>query len=84
MGKKIDVDSLEDKKEFIKNIKLILKTQQRFKSERCNVTGEMNKIALSSNDDRGIESAGTVETYAYGRNKNLGCKKEEIKCNNII
>ena len=44
----------------------------------------MNKIALSSNDNRGIESTGTVETYAYGRNKNLGCKKEEIKCNNII
>ena len=31
---KIDVDSL---KEFIKNNKLILKTQQRFKSERHNV-----------------------------------------------
>ena len=34
---KIDVDSLEDQKEFIKNNKLILKTKQRFKSERHNV-----------------------------------------------
>ena len=47
---KIDVDSL---KNFIKNDKLILKTQQRFKSERHNVfTEEINKIALSSNDDK--------------------------------
>ena len=35
--KKIDVDSLnEDQKEFIKNNKIILKTQERFKSERHN------------------------------------------------
>ena len=46
--KKTDVDCLkEDKKEFVKN-KLILKTQQRFKSERHNVFTEVvNKIALS-------------------------------------
>ena len=52
--KKIGVDSLkEDKKEFIKNNKLILKTKQRFKSERHNVfTEEINKIALTSYDDK--------------------------------
>ena len=52
--KKIDVDSLkEDKKEFVKNNKLILKIQQRFKSERHNVfTEKINKIDLSSNDDK--------------------------------
>ena len=44
----IDVDYCkEDKKDFIKN-RLILKTQQRFKSERLNVfTEEINKIDLS-------------------------------------
>ena len=48
--KGIDVDSL---KEITKNKKVILKTQQRFKSERHNVfTEEINKIALSSNDDK--------------------------------
>ena len=47
---KIYADSL---KEFIKNYKLILKTQQIFKSERHNAfTEEINKIALSSHDDR--------------------------------
>ena len=46
---KINADSLEDQKEFIKNNKLILKTQQRFKRERHNVFSEqINKIPLSS------------------------------------
>ena len=36
------------RKQFIKNNKSILKTQQRFKSERHNVfTEKINKIALS-------------------------------------
>ena len=43
-------------KEFIKTNKLILKTQQRFKSERHNVfTKEINKMALSSNDYKAIQ-----------------------------
>ena len=48
--KKIDVNSLkEGQKEFVNSNKLVLKTQQRFKSERHNVfTEEINKIALSS------------------------------------
>ena len=74
LGKnEINVDSLKkDHKEFIKNNKLILKTQQRFKSERQNVvTEEINKIALTSND--------------YKRtSKDLVSGKEQIKCNNII
>ena len=72
-------------KEFIKNNKLILKTQQRFKSERHDVfTEEINKIALSSDDDKRVQSIDSIETYAYGMNKDLVCKKKEIKCNNII
>ena len=39
--------------ELIKNIKLMLKTQQRFRSEKYHVfIEEINKIALSSNDDK--------------------------------
>ena len=83
---KIVVDCLkEDQSEFIKNNKLILKTQQRFRSEKHNVfTEEINKIALSSNDDKRMQSIDSIETYAYGMNKDLVCKKEEIKCKNII
>ena len=51
-------------KEFSKNDKLILKTQQRFKSERNNVfTEEINKNALSPNDDKGVQSIYLIETY---------------------
>ena len=39
---KIDIDSLKDQKECIKNNKLILKTQQRFGSEQYNVFTEEN------------------------------------------
>ena len=79
---KIYIDSI---KEFIKNNKLILKIQRRFKSERHTVsTEEINKIALSSNDDKRIQSIESIETYAYGTSKDLGSDKKEIKCSNII
>ena len=51
-------------KEFLKNDKLILKTQQRFKSERNNIfTEEINKDALSPSDDKRIQSIYLIETY---------------------
>ena len=31
-----------------------------------------------------MQSTDSIETYAYGASKDLACKKEEIKCNNII
>ena len=61
-----------------------MKTQQRFRSEKNNVfTEEINKIALSSNDDKGIQSIDLIEIYTYRMNENLVCKREKIKCNNI-
>ena len=63
----------------------MIKIQQRFKSEKHNVFyEEINKIALSSNDDTKMQSIDLIETYAYGTNKDLVSEKEEIKCNNII
>ena len=55
---KTEEDSLKEyKKQFIKNDKL-LKTQQIFKSERQNVsTEEIDKIVLSSNDDKRMQSS---------------------------
>ena len=42
-----------DYKDCLLNNEIILKSQQRFKSEANNVyTGEVNKIALSSNDEK--------------------------------
>ena len=31
-----------------------------------------------------MQSINLIEPYAYGMNKNLPCKREKIKCNNII
>ena len=65
---KVDVDGFkEDHEEFIKSNKLILKRQQRFRSEKHNVfTEEINEIALSSNHDKRIQSIDSVEGYFYG------------------
>ena len=83
---KIDVDRIkENLKEFIRINKSILKTQQRFKSERHNVfTEDINKMALSSNDDKRMQSIDSIETYAYVTSKDLVSEKEEIKCRNLI
>ena len=63
----------------------ILKTQQRFKSERHNVfADEINKFAVSSDDHKRMESIDLTEIYTYGMNKDLVFKKEKIKYNNII
>ena len=72
------MDSIrKNHKEFIKNKKLISKSQQRFKSEKHNI------FTLSANNDKRIQSTNPVETYAYKIIKDLVCKKEEIKWINI-
>ena len=68
-----------------KNDKLILISHQRFKSDKHNVfTEEVNKITLSANNDKRIQSIDPLERYAYRTNEDIKHRKEEIKCNNII
>ena len=83
---KIDTQSLKiDLKEFIRNNKLVLKTQQRLKSERHNVfTEEINNIVVFSNDDKRMQTIDSIETNAYGTSKDLLSEKEEIRFKNII
>ena len=45
---------------------------------------QINKIALSSNDDKRRQAIDSIETYAYATIKHLVSEKEEIKCKNII
>ena len=59
------------------NNKLISKEQQRFRSENHNVfTKEINESALSSNDNKKMQSTDLVEIYAYKMNKDLVYKKK--------
>ena len=49
------------------NDKIILKLQQRFKSDQQKVyTEEVNKIALSSDDDKRLQTFSRITTYPYG------------------
>ena len=51
------------------NDKVILKSQQRFKSDHHDVyTEQINKIALSSNDDKRLQTFDKITTYPYGTN----------------
>ena len=86
-GKKstVDVVSLqENHEEFIRNNKLILKSEEKFRSKKNVFIEEVNKIALSPNNDKRIQSIDLVETYASKTNEEIIYKKEENKCNNII
>ena len=73
----------ENHKEFIRNNKLLLKLQERFKKKK-HVFTEVNKITLSANNDKRIQSIYSTKIYAYGTSKDLVCKVKDIKCNNII
>ena len=56
-------------KDFLFHDKIILKSQKRFKSDCHNVyTKQMNKVALSSNDDKRLQTFEKITTYPYGTN----------------
>ena len=57
----------------------MLKTQQRFKSEKHNVfIEEISKIALSSNYYKRMQSTDLIEMYAYGTSKVLVSEKKRL------
>ena len=47
-------------------------------------TKEINKIALSFDDDKRMQSINLIETYANKKIKDLVRNREEIKCTFII
>ena len=56
-----------DYKKCLLNDELILKSQQRFISKKHDVyTENINKIALSNNDDKTIVSSDKITSYPYG------------------
>ena len=68
-----------DYKDCLLNNKIKLKSQQRFKSEKHNAyTEEINKIALSSNDDKILQTFDKITTYPYGKNAFKVCENEML------
>ena len=64
---KVDVDCHE---KFLKRNKLILKSQQRFKSKKhIMFTEEVNKIALNASIDKRIKSIDSMESYGHETSK---------------
>ena len=57
----------ENYKDCLINDKTILRSQKRFKSYHHKMyTEEVNKIALSSDDNKRLEKYDRVTTYPYG------------------
>ena len=67
----------ENYKDCLFNGGTILKTKQRFKSDHHKVyTEEVNKIALSSDDDMRLQTFDGIKSYLYGTNAFKVCERE--------
>ena len=56
----------------------MLKIQQWFKREKHNIfTEEINKIALSSNDDKRMQSIDSIEIWIWNKQKSSKRKKRD-------
>ena len=69
----------DDYKDCVFKNEIILKSQQRFKSEAHSLyTEDVNKIALSSNDDKRLQTFDRIRTYPYGTNAFKVCESEML------
>ena len=67
------------------NNNTILKLQLRFKSNHHDLyTGELNKIALSSNDDKRLQTSDRITTYPYGINAFKVCETEMLMVKDLF
>ena len=67
------------------NNKIILKSQRRFKSNHHKVhTEEVNKIALSSDDDTGSQTFDRIITYPYGANVFKVCESQMLAVKDLF
>ena len=61
------------------NDEIIIRSQQRFRSDHHRVfTEKVNKIALSSHDDKRIQTFDKVTTFPYGTNVFKVCESETL------
>ena len=72
-------------KDCLFNDKIILKSQQTFKSDHQNVyTEEINKIALSSSHDKRLQTSDMIKTYPYGTNAFKVCESEMLMAKDLF
>ena len=75
---------MNDYKDCLLNNQILLKSKQIFKNERHDVyTEEINKIALSSNDDKRLQTFDRITPYPYGTRAGKVCKTELLSKVNI-
>ena len=76
---------VENQKDGLFNDKIILKSQQGFKSDNHEVnTEEVNKIALSSIDDKRLQTFDGVTTYPHGTNVFKVCESEMLMVRDLF
>ena len=72
-------------KDCLFNNKTVYRSQQRFKSYNHDVyTEEVNKIALSSNDDKRLQTFDRITTYPYGTNAFKVCESEMLTVKDLF
>ena len=73
-----------DYKDYLLNNQIVLKSQQRFNNKRHDVcTEEINKIKLSTNDDKRLQTFDRITSYPYGTSACKVCKTELLSKVNI-
>ena len=71
--------TFENYKESVLKNKLIIRSQLRFKSDHHNVyTEEIDKIEISSNDDKRLQTFDGITTYPIGTNAFKVCESEML------
>ena len=70
---------IQNFKDCLFNNKTVYRSQERFKSYNHDVyTEEVNKIVLSSNDDKRLQTFDGITTYPYGTNDFKVCESEML------
>ena len=75
----------QDFKDYLLNNKTVYRSQERFKSYNHDVyTEEVNKIALSSNDDKRLQTFDRITTYPYRTNVFKVCENEMLEVKDLF
>ena len=75
----------ENFKDCLFNNKTVYRSQERFRSYyHVMYTEEVNKIWLSSDDDKRLQTSGRITRYPYGTNAFKVCESEMLKVKDLF